>query len=289
MKIKLLFTIIAINISINAQDVGLFKIFENGGNETDYIKMLGTALQADVVLFGEIHNNQISHWFEINMLKDIHKNKKENLIVGAEMFETDDQIKIDEYFSDMYSELVFEQECKLWTNYKQDYKPLVTYSKQNKLKFVATNIPRRYANMVMHSDFAVLDKLPKGIKKFIAPLPIKYNPNLPCYKTIIEQPSQMGHNADPQKIAKAQALKDATMAYFIFTNWKKGKLFLHFNGSYHSDNYCGIYNFLKILKSDIKIVTITTIEQEDVSSPMPENAQLADFIIVVNSKFYKSY
>lgn len=289
MKIKLFLAILVFNLTIEAQDVNLFRIFENPGNETDYIKMLGTILQADVVLFGELHNNQISHWFELNLLRDIHKNKKENLIFGAEMFETDDQIKIDEFFANQYSENIFEQECKLWNNYKKDYKPLVSYAKQNKIKFVATNIPRRYANMVMRNDFTALDKLSKEIKKLMAPLPIKYNPNLSCYKSIVEQTPQMGHDADPQKIAKSQALKDATMAYFIFTNWKKGKVFFHVNGSYHSDNYCGIYTFLKIYKSDIKIVTITTVEQQDLSSPLPENAQLADFIIVVNSEFYKSY
>lgn len=289
MKIKLLLAIFAINLSLNGQDISLFRIFENGGNETDYVKMLGTIMQADVVLFGEIHNNQISHWLEINVLRDVHKNKKDNLLIGAEMFETDDQIKIDEYFADLYSEKIFEQECKLWNNYKQDYKPLVSYAKQNKIKLVATNIPRRYANLVMRNDFVALDKLPKEVKKYMAPLPIKYNPNQTCYKSIVEQPPQMGLDVDPQRLAKSQALKDATMAFFIFSNWKKGKLFLHFNGSFHSDNYCGIYTYLKILKSDIKIVTITTVEQQDLSSPLPENSQLADFIIVVNSDFYKSY
>ena len=40
-------------------------------------------------------------------------------------------------------------------------------------------------------------------------------------------------------LAEAQAMKDATMAHFILKNWEPGKTFLHFNGSYHSDNFQG--------------------------------------------------
>jgi len=40
-----------------------------------------------------------------------------------------------------------------------------------------------------------------------------------------------------ENLPKAQALKDATMAFFISENYIFGKIFIHFNGAYHSDNY----------------------------------------------------
>ena len=48
-----------------------------------------------------------------------------------------------------------------------------------------------------------------------------------------------------QNLPKAQAIKDATMAHFILENWEKGKTFIHYNGSYHSDNFEGIVWYLK--------------------------------------------
>ena len=62
------------------------------------------------------------------------------------MFETDNQLIIDEYFSDLIKESSFESEVRLWKNYATDYKPLLNFAKQNGLKFVASNIPRRYAS-----------------------------------------------------------------------------------------------------------------------------------------------
>ena len=53
-----------------------------------------------------------------------------------------------------------------------------------------------------------------------------------------------GSHATPN-LPKAQAAKDATMAHFILKNFDPNKLFLHFDGSYHSDNYEGIVWWIK--------------------------------------------
>ena len=39
---------------------------------------------------------------------------------------------------------------------------------------------------------------------------------------------------------KAQASKDATMAHFILQRLAAGSLFIHYNGSFHSENHDGI-------------------------------------------------
>ena len=82
-------------------------------------------------------------------------------------------------------------------------------------------------------------------------------------------------------LPEAQALRDATMAYFIYKNWKEGKVFLHFNGRYHSDNYEGIYWYLKKLNPHLKISTITTVVQDEPATFDKENINRADFIITV--------
>ena len=88
---------------------------------------------------------------------------------------------------------------------------------------------------------------------FIAPLPIEYDPELPCYKNMLKMMHMPGMKGKTNtNIPKAQAIKDATMAHFININLNKRLKLLHFNGSYHSDNKEGILWYLKKLNVDDK-------------------------------------
>ena len=119
----------------------------------------------------------------------------------------------------------------------------------------------------------------------MAPLPIAYDSSLPGYKNMLGMmPGHGGSN-----LPKAQALKDATMAYFILKHYEQGKVFLHFNGSYHSDNYEGILWHLKQAKPELKYATITTVSQKDVNKLMPEHLNRADFIICVDEDMTATY
>ena len=90
-------------------------------------------------------------------------------------------------------------------------------------------------------------------------------------------------------IIKAQASKDATMAYFILKYWKKNHTFLHINGSYHSNNYEGILWYIKEQNSQIKTSTISTVNQEDIHKLNKEFKGLSDYIIVVDKNMTKTY
>jgi len=90
-------------------------------------------------------------------------------------------------------------------------------------------------------------------------------------------------------LPKAQASKDATMAYFIAKNRKENALFMHYNGSYHSDNFEGINWYLKQQNPNIKIVTIATVSQSDISKLEPEYLGKANFIIVIDEDATKTY
>ena len=56
----------------------------------------------------------------------------------------------------------------------------------------------------------------------------------------------MGDGHISETLPKAQALKDATMAYSISQNLKEASVFVHFNGTYHSNNYEGINTIANI-------------------------------------------
>ncbi|MCE1197996.1 MAG: ChaN family lipoprotein [Marinilabiliales bacterium] len=266
-------------------DKPAYALFDAKGRQVHYADLLEKASEAEVILFGEQHDNPIDHWLEQELTKDLHAARKGQLVLGAEMFEADDQIVVDEYLSGSLSEKGLKDECKLWTNFPTDYKPLLDFAKKNGLRFVATNIPRRYANMVYGKGLEKLDSVAPDAKKWIAPLPIAYDKSLKCYADIFN--AAKGHGGE--NLPKSQAIKDATMAWFILQHLEQGKSFLHFNGSYHSDLHQGIVWYLKQAKPDLKILTISSVEQEGLEEVAADNAGLGDFVLVTPTSLSKSY
>jgi len=236
-----------------------------------------------VLLFGEYHNNAISHWLELEVTKDLAESKK--LVLGAEMLEADNQKQLNQYLKGEIDQKKLDSVARLWKNYPNDYKPLVDFAKEKNIPFVATNIPRRYAAMVSKNGFEALEKLTDEEKTWIAPQPIPYDASLPGY---VEMMKMMGEHTSPN-MPKAQAVKDATMAYFINKNLEENTVFIHYNGTYHSDNFEGISWYLKTYHPEIKIVTISTVEQSDLEKLAPENYNKADFILVIDEDVTKTY
>jgi len=288
MKYKILFFAIFVLFTAMKSDIEAFKLYNAKGKDVKYAKMINELSKADIVFFGELHNNPISHWFELEITKSLFDVKKDKLVLGAEMFESDNQLLVNEFLSSTIKRNNFEAEAKLWPNYSTDYKPLMEFAKENNLKFVATNIPRRYAALVNKKGFEGLDSLSNDAKKLIVPLPVDYDPDVNCYKSMIEMMGGMGGHVTAN-IPKAQAIKDATMAYFILQNWEKGDLFLHYNGSYHSDNHEGIVWWLKQANPELNILTVTTVEQDTIQPLSEDYKNSADFVIAVPSDMTKTY
>ena len=270
-------------------DKPAYKLFDSAGKEAAYAQLIKEASQADIVFYGELHNDPLSHWLEIEITKDLHAVVGDNLILGAEMFERDDQLLINEYLDNMYESDKFEPEAKLWKNYKTDYKPLLEFARENSLMFVASNIPRRYASMVNKSGFEILDSLSYEAKQYIAPLPPLYDPELKGYKDMLNMGGRNNMAHVNENLPKAQAIKDATMAHSILEYWEEDKTFIHYNGSYHSRNFEGILWYLLQAEPDLNIVTVETVIQEDISELEEDNKGIASYVVAVPGSMTKTY
>ncbi|MCS6968901.1 MAG: ChaN family lipoprotein [Cytophagales bacterium] len=270
------------------QDNPAYLLYDSSGKVVPYSQLLTAATKADVILFGESHNNPICHWLQLRLTKDLHKNLGNKLVLAAEMFEADDQLVLNEYLAGLIKENNFEKEAKIWNNYATDYKPLVNFAKQNHLAFIASNIPRRYAAMVAMQGLESLEKLEAEAKRILPPLPIPLDRELPSYKKIA---TMMGGHAgtSAENMVAAQAIKDATMGYRIAQAWEKGKVILHLNGSYHSDNYEGIVWYLNRYKPGLNLLTISISEQEDITALAQEAHNKAHFIVAVPADMTKTY
>jgi len=273
------------------QDKPAYRIYNAEGKDLKYSRMVRDLREADIIFFGELHDNPIVHWLELELTRDLYLKEGDGLVLGAEMFESDNQLLLDEYLSGIITEEKFEEEARLWDNYKTDYKPLLKFANQSHLPFIATNVPRRYANLVYREGFGGLDSLSEEGKRLIPPLPIPYDPDLPGYKSMMEmgQMGQMGGGHASENLPMAQAIKDATMAHFILRHWAPGKVFLHYNGAYHSDDYEGIVWYIRRQREDAKIMTITSVLQENTDSLEAASMGKADFVIVVPSSMTRTY
>ena len=270
-------------VVVSAQEKAPYRIYDKVGQEMSYSKMLSITNKSEVVLFGEHHNNSIIHWLQLEVTKDLAQ--KKNLDLGAEMIEADNQDELNAYLQGKITQKQLDSTARLWKNYRTDYKPLVEFAKEKKFNFIATNIPRKFASLVYKNSFLALDSLSTEQKSWIAPLPIAYDAELPGYKAMLD----MGEGHSNENLPKAQAAKDATMAYFISKNLKTETIFVHYNGTYHSDNYEGINWYLKKYAPKVKIVTIATVEQEDIERFEKENQNKADIIIVVDKDVTKTH
>ncbi len=259
-----------------------YAIYSADGKPRHFDKLEASAKAAEVVLFGEHHDDPIVHWLQLRLAKRL---SGQNLVIAAEMLETDNQSALDLYLEGKYSAKQLDSAARLWPNYKTDYKPIVDFARSKKIPVIASNVPRRYASMVYKGGFEALSALPENEKAFMPPLPIAYDATLPGYVRMVKEMG--GHGGD--NLPKAQALKDATMAWSILKALRPNGIVLHLNGTYHSDNYEGIGWYLKREKPSLKILTIATVSQDEIGKLESQNRNLADYIIVTPADMTRTH
>lgn len=268
------------------QDHPAYVIYNSKGKKVSYAKMEKALLEKKYVFFGELHNDPIAHWMQLTVLKALHRKHGDKLMAGSEMFERDNHRFLEAYQQGALTDKQFEDSCRLWPNYKTDYKPMLLYANQNKIPWIATNIPRRYASMVFKKGPASLDSLPAREKEWIAPLPFPLDSTLSQYAAFANGGMHMGPN-----FVRAQAIKDATMGYFIVRSLKPNTVFYHLEGAYHSDFHQGILWYVQHYGGarPEEMITISTVSQENVSKLDQESYGKADFIICVPESMTKTH
>ena len=289
MKTLLSFLIFLLSFNVlPAQDIvytlDTYAFYDSSGMKLTYNQAVKDLEDADVILFGELHNDAMIHYIQLRVVKDLMKTK--NLVLGSEIFERDDQLKINEYLSGLIPAKNFESEARLWPNYKTDYKPIIELARDSGMTFIATNVPRRYAALVAKSGLDTLKMLSKEAKQNMAKLPIDFTLETPKYKEMLDMMG--GHGSNPERIVQAQALKDATMSESIANNMQKNTIFLHINGDFHSADYGGIYWYLKKQKPKLNIKTIAVFLDESLDFD-PEFKGSGDIILVVPEDFTKTH
>lgn len=276
--------------SLHAQNLKAYQFYDQKGKEVKTEKLVKELADYDVVFFGENHNSSINHWLQLKITEALYEKKNGQLILGAEMFERDNQSQLNQYLSGKFDAKTLKDSARLWNNYATDYKPLVDFAKNKKLNFIATNIPRRYASQTAKEGLESLNKLTEKEKTYIAQLPIKVTLDTPGYQ---EMKAMMGDHAEGTKVMNfisAQATKDATMAESILKNIQSGKTFIHYNGNYHSKEFGGTYWYIKQKNPNLKMAVISVFESENPELKVPAKDYIpTEFNLVIPSDMTKTF
>ena len=252
-------------------------------------KIIADCKNADVLFFGEEHNDSACHYLEAEIFKALHKQFGDKLTLSLEMFETDNQLALNEYLEGFINEDRFSKDVRLWGNYK-DYRPMIEYAKQNHITVVAANAPRRYVNMVSRRGMRSLDSLSKNAKKYLPPLP--YDTLSGRYREKFEEVMKGAPGSSSPNIYYSQSLWDASMSYSIYKYWKKNKdkKIFHCEGRFHCDEKLGTLAQLQKRKSKLKILNISAFNDPSFANPNWEQfSNLGDYVIITNPDLKKTF
>lgn len=284
----LLFIFLPLLAVAQTDSAQLYKIYSvEQKKEVSLQTMIDALHNADVVFFGEEHNDSVAHALQLQVLKSLYEHRKADLALSMEMFQSDAQLVLDEYRTGLIRETNLEKDGRLWKNYK-DYRPIVEFAKENKLYILAANAPSRYTNRVTRNGLTSLNELGKDAKALLAPLPIdtatgRYHEKFTAL---------MGEHMGSMKIYQSQNLWDATMAWRISRLNKKEpkKLIYHVNGRFHTDEKLGTFAQLKRYSPKLKCMNISSFSDDSFAAPKWDEWQnLGDFIIVTNPRVKRTF
>lgn len=244
---------------------------------------------ADVLFFGEEHNDSTCHVLEFLFFKKITERYPAKSALSMEMFETDCQNTLNEYLAGFIREKNFVTEARAWKNYK-DYRPMIELAKSGQIPVIAANAPARYVNMVNRMGLISLQNLEPEGKAWLAPLPVDTATGA-YYKKFVE--IMGGHAAmGNMQMFQAQNLWDATMGWSISRFLKKHRDYKVFqvNGGFHSEDKLGAAAQLKKYSPKTRIVNIACFSDDSYSNPdWSKYSRDNDYIILTDPKLPKTF
>lgn len=281
-----------ITVTVNAQDsiAAHYKIYDTRTHSIITIdKIVADMTDADVLFFGEEHNDSACHYLENRIFRALHNQFGSKIALSMEMFETDNQLVLNEYLAGQIDESRMAKDARLWSNYK-DYRAMVDYAKQNMLTVIAANPPRRYVSMVSKRGMSSLDSLSKEAKKLLPPLP--YDTLSGRYREKFNEVMQGSPGADNPNIYYSQNLWDAGMSYSIWSFLKKNKdhKVFHCVGRFHCEEKLGTAAQLAMRNKKLKILAISSFSDKSFANPdWSQFANLGDYVIITDPDLKKTF
>lgn len=271
---------------------GIRGVDVSSGANVTFDDLVSRISSADVVFFGEQHDDPETHRVELGLLDAIGRSGRP-VILSLEMFERDVQAVLNDYLAGRMTETEFLAKSRPWDRYITDYRPMVELAKAKGWAVVASNIPRPMASAVGRKGLAALDTLTSTERGWAAR-------DIQCpddaYRARFMQ-TMTGHSSGaaspspgdtlPTAVASrfyfAQCIKDETMAEAIVAARERGPagaIVVHYDGAFHSDYRQGTVDRVRRRAPNLRLTVLTAVPVIDQSSAtLADHAGRADYII----------
>jgi uncharacterized iron-regulated protein len=256
-------------------------------------QLLDRVSRADVVFFGEQHDDPETHRAEFETLEAIGRLGRP-VVLSLEMFERDVQPQLNDYLAGRISESDFLAHSRPWPRYATDYRRLVELARANHWPVIAADVPRPLAAAVGRKGLAALDTLTSAERLYAArenSCPIddyhaRFMDSMHSHGTGSGGKAEPGDSlptAMAERFYLAQCVKDETMAESIVKAKlaaPRNAIVVHFNGAFHSDYAQGTVERVRRREPSWDIVVISAVPVPDPRiAPIAPQGGVGDFVI----------
>ncbi len=266
-------------------------------DDMTFPEMVRRLARADVVFFGEQHDDPETHRAEAAVLSALGQTGRP-VVLSLEMFERDVQGVLNDYLAGQVSEADFLARSRPWPRYATDYRPLVEMAKARGWTVIAANVPRPLASAVGRKGLAALDTLTPAERLRAA----RDNscPSDDYHARFMEQ--MQGHGggagsaaagdtlptAAAERFYLAQCVKDEAMAESIVEARRRAQrnaIVLHVNGAFHSDFAQGTVQRVRRRERGWKLAVVTAVPVTDpAAAPVASQGGRADIVIFTRAR-----
>ena len=255
-------------------------------------QMIERLARADVVFFGEQHNDPETHRAEAELLDAIGQMGRP-VVLSLEMFERDVQGVMDDYLAGQLSERELLARSRPWDRYATDYRRLIELAKEHHWRVVAANVPRPLASAIGCKGLAALDTLTPRDRSYVARENVcprddyraRFMESMRSHSAG-SGPAQTADSlptATAERFYLAQCVKDETMAESIVNARlaaPREAIVVHFDGAFHSDYSQGTVARVKRREPGWTLAVVSALPVADpaVASIVTQSGK-ADFVI----------
>ena len=256
-------------------------------------ELLRRVSRADVVFFGEQHDDPETHRTEAQTLQAIGQLGRP-VVLSLEMFERDVQPALNDFLAGRITEPDFLARTRPWPHYATDYRPLLEMARTHHWPVVAANVPRPLASAEGRKGIAALDTLTPAerltaAQENVCPLGdyhARFMESMHHHSAGTGGATEPGDSlptAMAERFYVAQCVKDETMAESIVKAKQaapRRAIVVHFDGAFHSDYAQGTVERVKRREPSWDLVVISAVPVVDPkTAPIAPQSGVADFII----------